>query len=91
MVHDPTYSFEHLKRQASIVQVLEAHGLNTHLRKRGDELVGPCPLHQGDNPTAFRVHAERNLWHCWTACGGGDVVDLVRMIHRCSYAQAARC
>lgn len=54
------------------------------------QLHGPCPLHGGDNPTAFRVHLQRGLWRCFTACGGGDLVELVRRIEGCEYADAAR-
>jgi DNA primase len=84
------YSFGFLKARVSIGQVLSAYGLDSRLKARGDQLLGPCPLHGGDNPTAFRVHLQRNLWRCFTSCGGGDTVELVRRIHGCSYAQAAR-
>lgn len=90
MAWDPTYSFAWLKERVGIGQVLEAYGLHLHLGRRGDGLVGPCPLHEGDHPTAFRVDLQRGIWHCWTHCGGGDVVDLVRRIHRCDHAEAAR-
>jgi DNA primase len=86
---DP-YSFRFLKTRVSIGQVFAAYGLDSRLRQRGDQLTGPCPLHGGDNPTAFRVHLQRNLWRCFTACGGGDTIELIRRIHGCSYAQAAR-
>jgi len=86
---DP-YSFRFLKTRVSVGQVLAAYGLDVHLKRRGDQLTGPCPLHGGDHPTAFRVHLQRNLWRCFTACGGGDTVELIRRIHGCSYAQAAR-
>jgi DNA primase len=84
------YSFHFLKTRVSIGQVLATYGLDSRLKGKNDQLIGPCPLHGGDNPTAFRVHLERNLWRCFTACGGGDTIDLVRRIHGCSYAQAAR-
>lgn len=84
------YSFRFLKTRVSVGQVLAAYGLDSHLKARGDQLSGPCPLHGGDNPTAFRVHLQRNLWRCFTSCGGGDTVELVRRIHGCSHAQAAR-
>jgi DNA primase len=84
------YSFHFLKTRVSITQILEAYGLHAGLKMRGDQLTGSCPLHGGDNPTAFRVHLRRNLWRCFTACGGGDTVELVRRIHGCSHAQAAR-
>jgi DNA primase len=86
---DP-YCFRFLKTRVSIGQVLAAYGLDSRLKGRCDQLTGPCPLHGGDNPTAFRVDLHRNLWRCFTARGGGDTVELVRRIHRCSYAQAAR-
>lgn len=90
MTIDPTYSFEYLKSKVSLAQVLRIHGLDKCLRQRGSRLVGPCPLHQGDHPTAFRADIQRGIWHCWTACGGGDVVELVRRIYHCDHAQAAR-
>jgi DNA primase len=84
------YSFRFLKTRVSIGQVLAAYGLDSRLKGRYDQLIGPCPLHGGDNPTAFRVHLQRNLWRCFTACGGGDTIELIRRIHGCSHAQAAR-
>src|SRR5512138_2480522 len=84
------YSFGFLKTRVSIGQVLAAYGLDSRLKGRDGRLKGPCPLHGGDNPTAFRVDLQRNLWRCFTACGGGDTVELIRRIHGCSYAQAAR-
>lgn len=85
------YDLRLLKRQVPIRHVLAAHGLLASLRRVGSAaLVGPCPLHRGDNPTAFRVELNRGLWNCLTACGGGDTVDLVCRILDCDYAEAAR-
>jgi DNA primase len=81
--------FRYLKSQVAIGDVLSLHGLDKGLVRRGHRLTGPCPLHGGDNPTAFRVDLARGLWHCFTACGGGDTVELVRKILGCSYARAA--
>lgn len=79
-----------LKKQVGIGQVLEAYGLCGRLKHNGDQLIGPCPLHGGDNPTAFRVHLTRGIWNCFTACGGGDTVDLICNIEKCTKASAAR-
>lgn len=89
-MHDPAFSFRHLKAKVGIGTILFCYGLDLHLKCRGDQLFGPCPLHGGDNPTAFRVNLERGLWRCFTACGGGDTVDLIRKSKRCSYGEAAR-
>ena len=74
----------------SIEQVLECRGLLDALTRRGDRLVGPCPVHGGDNRTAFVVDCRRGWWRCFSGCDGGDVVELVRRLDHCGYAQAAR-
>jgi DNA primase len=89
-MHDLDFSFRYLKTQVGIGAILSFYGLDLHLKHRGDQLFGPCPLHGGDNQTAFRVNLGRGLWRCFTACGGGDQVDLIRKIERCSYSEAAR-
>ena len=79
-----------LKKQVGIGRVLEAYGLSRHLKQHGQQLIGACPLHGGDNPTAFRVHLPRGIYNCFTACGGGDTVDLICNIEKCTKASAAR-
>jgi DNA primase len=60
------------------------------MRGRGHRLVGPCPVHRGDNPTAFVVDLRRQLWFCFSRChAGGDVVDLVRRMDHLGYRQTA--
>jgi DNA primase len=78
MNHDPAWlDLEALKRSVSIERVLSHFGVNG-LRRSGDELIGPCPLHGGDNPTAFHANVRTHLWYCHTQCGGGGtVLDLV--------------
>jgi len=80
-------SFSKLKQSVSITTVLADKHLDTFLKKQGDRLTGPCPIHQGDNPQAFTVDLTQNLWHCFTQCGGGDVIELVRRFDSCSYSQ----
>ncbi|NTU48618.1 MAG: hypothetical protein HGA84_06380, partial [Syntrophobacteraceae bacterium] len=89
-MHHEATSFRHLKTQVGIGRILSAYGLDLKLKRRGDQLFGPCPLHGGDNKTAFRVHLGRGLWRCFTACGGGDTVELIRKIEHCSHGEAAR-
>lgn len=82
--------FKHLKQTVSIATVLSDRGLAETFTKQGDRLVGPCPIHHGDNPHAFVVSMSKNLWHCFTRCNtGGDVVDLVRCLKKISYRQTA--
>ncbi len=84
-------TFKYLKRAVSIEAVLHARGLSTHLKKRRDQLFGPCPVHGGDNPHAFVVSLSKNIWHCFTKCnGGGDVVELVRRMDNKTYHETAQ-
>ncbi len=37
---------------------------------------GPCPVHNGENPS-FSVDAATGLWHCFSGCSrGGDIIAL---------------
>lgn len=84
-------AFSHLKRLVSIERVLSARGVIASLTRRGQRLIGPCPVHHGDHPQAFVVDLATDLWYCFTRCrGGGDVVELVRRMDHCPYPDVAR-
>jgi DNA primase len=86
----PHLDFQSLKQAVSVERVLADRGLLARLRPRGPAWVGPCPLHGGDNPNAFVVHRQRNLWRCFTRCNsGGDVVALVRRLDGTDYRATA--
>lgn len=70
--------------------MLDTYNLSSLLKQRGEMLIGPCPIHGGDNLTAFRVNLTRGIWNCFTACGGGDTVDLLCQIEKCSKTVAAK-
>ncbi|CAG1014599.1 DNA primase [Anaerolineales bacterium] len=52
------------------------------LHRSGGELRGNCPLHKGDNPTAFSVYTDPSglqRWRCYTKCdAGGDAIDFIQ-------------
>jgi DNA primase len=84
-------NFKRLKQLVNIEQVLADKGLLDHLRRQANRLAGPCPLHDGDNPNAFVVDTERNLWRCFTGCAaGGDLVELARRLDNGTFIGAAR-
>lgn len=80
-------SFAQLKQKVSLLTVAKSYGVT--LRQSGSEYIGPCPLHKGDNPTAFHLNTHKNRWRCFTHCGYGDVIDFVARINRCSLLDAA--
>jgi len=91
MLGKPRADFRQLKRIVSIEHVLQTVGFLEHLKRRGNKLVGPCPIHHGDNPNAFIVDLERNIWHCFTRCrGGGDLIDFIRHLYEIPYSEVSR-
>ena len=81
--------FTALKHQVSIRDVLARYGLLAGLQeKQPGRLVGPCPIHGGKNGTSFNVDVDKNVFHCFSHCGGGNVLDLVMKIESCSIRDA---
>lgn len=80
-------SFTRLKETVSLQEVARDYQIS--LKLMGQELIGPCPLHGGDNPTAFHLNSHKNRWKCFTRCGHGDVIDFVSRMEHCSLKTAA--
>ncbi len=80
-------SFKEVKDRVSLKSVVDDYGIQ--LRPVGEELIGPCPLHGGDNPTAFHLNPIKNRWTCFTRCRHGDLIDFVALFEKCSLKQAA--
>lgn len=86
----PFVSFQAVKRAVSMREVLEHYGLLDTLKRRGDDaLTGPCPIHQGTNPTQFRVSLSKNCWNCFGGCEGGNVLDFVMAMEGVAVRKAA--
>src|SRR6478736_6147089 len=56
------------------------------LKRRGRDLVGPCPVCGGDD--RFVVTPQKALWHCRQCSKGGSVIDLVLHVDKCSVRDA---
>lgn len=51
------------------------------IRRTPKELRGPCKIHGGDNPTAFRLNLDARSWCCYTKhCEGDTHRDLVGLV-----------
>lgn len=64
-------------------------GKHTELRRGGDGLRGPCPVHKGSNETAFSVSPERGVFFCFSCGAHGDVVELYQRLERHENAKTA--
>lgn len=81
--------FKLLKERVSIQQVLAHYGLSERLTRKGDSLVGACPLHDGDNKTSFRVSLSKNIYHCFACNAGGNIIDLAAALEGVDVRSAA--
>jgi DNA primase len=83
-------SFAEIKSRVRMEQLLRAYRVAEGLRRGGpDQLRGRCPIHQGDGLDTFHVNLARNLFHCFACRAGGNVLDFVAAMERCSVREAA--
>jgi DNA primase len=81
--------FTELKHRVSIRDVLTRYGyLNRLSEKKPGKLAGACPIHGGKNSTSFQVDTEKNVFNCFSQCGGGNILDLVMKIEKCGIREA---
>jgi transposase len=84
--------FAHVKRQLTMVQVLEHLGLASRLRGTGPQRRCACPLHRGDGRgRTFSANLDDNVFQCFDkTCGHkGDVIDLWAALQALSLRAAA--
>ncbi|MBI5945478.1 MAG: DUF927 domain-containing protein [Chloroflexi bacterium] len=69
-----------LLSKIELAELVERAGAKLH--RSGYEMRCTCPLHKGDNPTAFSIYKGddgHDRWHCHTKCAaGGDTIEFVR-------------
>ena len=83
-------NFAQVKATVSLRRVLEDYGILERLRRSGqDHYRGPCPIHQGEGRDAFHGDLGKNVFHCFACGAGGNVLDLVAHMERCSLREAA--
>ena len=68
--------FKLLKERLDVQSVIKYFSIS-NLRQSSDALVGPCPIHKGDNNKAFRFDIRKKIYHCFTHCGGGNILDFI--------------
>jgi DNA primase len=86
----PFVDFRAIRGRITMEQVLEHYSVLHTLKRSGSRLSGPCPIHNGTNPTQFRVETDRNIWNCFSECKhGGNTLDFIAKKEDCSVHDAA--
>ena len=82
--------FKAVKAAITMEQVLRHYDLLDQFKRGADSLSGPCPIHQGSNPTQFRVSISKNVWNCFSECKhGGNTLDFIARMDNISIHAAA--
>ena len=76
----------HTIERARVVSI-EVEVARRGIRLRGSvERTGPCPICGGCD--RFSVNTRKQVWNCRGCAQGGDVIDLVMHLDRCSFTEA---
>ncbi len=71
-------NFKEIRDRVSLEMVLFEFYQLEGLKRHDHKVVGPCPVHGGDNPRAFHADLGKDVWHCFSKCqGGGNQLDFV--------------
>lgn len=82
--------FKAVKAALTLEQVLTHYRLMDRFKRGKDSLSGPCPIHDGSNPTQFRISISKNVWNCFSKCKrGGNVLDFIAAMEDVSIHAAA--
>lgn len=81
-------NIDKIRREVTMIRLLDFYSIRLK-QVAPNHLSGCCPIHQGDNPNAFHVDLEKNLFNCFTHCGGGSIFDFVMKKEKLSFYNAA--
>jgi len=83
-------NFKEIKEKVSMEDVLDHYELLKGLKRKKDELVGFCPIHDEKryNKNSFSVNTSKNNWHCFSCGAGGNVLDFVSSMENVNIRQA---
>jgi len=73
-----------LDKKQELIDIIEEMGAH-NVRDRGDYIQSTCPVHEGDNPTAFSFIKPTGPWTCFTRnCHEGKRRDLYGLVKLCT-------
>lgn len=49
-----------------------------------------CPFHSGDRDASLKIYPSTDSWYCFGCGEGGDVIDFVAKMERCSFKEALK-
>ena len=80
----PAHWLDDLRSRSDIVQIVSGY---VGLKKSGRKYWGLCPFH-GEKTASFSVDSEQQLYYCFGCKAGGNVINFIMDIERCSFQEA---
>ena len=80
----PSQWLDDLRSRSDIVQVISSY---VGLKKSGRKYWGLCPFH-GEKTASFSVDSEQQLYYCFGCKAGGNIINFIMEIERCSFHEA---
>src|SRR3989339_2056378 len=78
---------EEIKKKIDIIEFIGSYIV---LKKAGRNFKGNCPFHQEKTPS-FVISPERQIWHCFGACGeGGDAIKFLMKWENITFFEALK-
>ena len=75
---------DEIKERISITDIISRY---VKLTNAGKQMKGLCPFHSEKSPS-FYVNPDNQYWKCF-GCGlGGDVINFVEQVEKCSFIEA---
>ena len=80
---------ERIRDAVDVRKLLGAYGASNI--KGSGNVRSTCPIHGGDNPSAFVFSEHEKVYYCHTGCQeGGDVFDFVMRADECTFMASAK-
>ncbi|MFH1827239.1 MAG: DNA primase [bacterium] len=72
------------------IDIVDFIGSFVNLKKAGRNFKAVCPFHQ-EKTASFVISPERQIWHCFGACGeGGDVIKFLMKWENLTFYEALK-
>ena len=80
---------ERIRDAVDVRKLLEVYGAQRI--KGGGNVRSTCPIHGGDNPSAFVFSESNKMYYCHTGCQtGGDCFDFVMKMDEVTFIESAK-
>lgn len=79
-----------IKESTNVRVLMDLYGVRYRHGDDGKIYRSACPIHRGDNPTAFTFNNETKHYRCFTNGCSGDVIEFVKRMEGINFWQALK-